>query len=153
MVREAQLPAVYRIWFTWIDPLIIAFAVYMNLFETNWMANLFSHEAFNYHHHAFLYHLGGSLAAIGILQVFLLRRTDDLSIWKLVQWAVLTCDAFYFIGQIRAMYYHNRFWTITDWWKEDWAVLLFLMFTAALRISFILGAGVRESRRAQLLMG
>ena len=89
----SQIPAFYRIWFTYLDPLIAIHATYMDFFTP---ATIFNSQiagvTLDPDYHAFFQQLGGHLAGIAFLSTVLLRATSELKIWKILQASILIVD-------------------------------------------------------------
>lgn len=89
------IPTFYRFFFTWLDPSICIWAIYMDFFTPDVVYNAFiplSLAPPNRQHDFLLQQLGGAFVVFAILDIVLLRYTSDIGIWRILQAAVLSYD-------------------------------------------------------------
>lgn len=142
----AQVHPIYRAWFLWIDPILTIAGMYVNFFDHN-LATLafFSNYPPTEELKPFVYQIGGMGTSFLCLFVILLRYTDDINIWKIVQFAILWAD----FTMLTAMYVAMRLeghLAISDWRQEDWVSVVITVACTILQALFVLGIGVKESK-------
>jgi hypothetical protein len=80
-----------------------------------------------------------------ILMCTLLRYTHDVNIWKMVQGAILPAD----FTMLTAIYIGMKMegnLALANWRWEDWFSVIVTGICTVLRLGFVLGVGVRDSR-------
>ena len=111
----AHIPTFYRIWFTYLDPLIALHATYMNYVTPGFVLNSqIAGAPFDPDYYPFFQQLGGFLASTAFLSAVLLRATAELRLWKILQAAVLIVDAS-LLGSIYTSLRHQSRLRPTDW--------------------------------------
>ncbi|KAH6684910.1 hypothetical protein F5X68DRAFT_210391 [Plectosphaerella plurivora] len=150
-MSEIQVHPFYRIWFTWVDPIVLAatfIGIFIdpNLFMINFVPASISradpNHAFLFHHIAVFYGFIGLM--VGVLQ----RVSSDIRVWKIIQGSVLYVDIALIWVVYAGLKQQGRLHP--DLMRaEDWAGLLFTAWVAVIRIFFVAGVGVREVRGAK----
>ena len=90
-----RIPALYRFYFKWSDPTVLFFSVYMYFVTPDEVINAFipiSMAPRNPHHDFLTQQVGGALLMLAILTSTLLRYTEDVKIWKILEAAILVYD-------------------------------------------------------------
>jgi hypothetical protein len=142
---ENQIHAVYRIYFLWVDPILTLMGMYVNLIDHN-LATLafFSNVSPTETLKPFLYQIGGMGTSFVCLFVILLRYTNDVNIWKIVQFAILWADFTMLTSMYVAMRLEGRL-AVSDWRQEDWFGGVITVICTIIRALFVLGVGVKQT--------
>ena len=77
------------------------------------------------------------------LQVFLLRATNDLKVWKLFQTAVLLFDAVCLWSLWVTLEKQDRL-SLSKWRSEDWGCVVITLGVAVVRSAFLAEVGFRK---------
>ena len=149
--KPTPIPAFYRIYFSTIDPLVLASAVFMDFVTPSFTVGAFiptSVAPYNPYYDVLLQQLGGALLFMAILDVVLLRYTKDINIWKIVQVGVLSYDLillgsiYYGLKQQHRLSLHAlRF--------EDWGDIIITGQAAIVRSLFLLGVGLHQDTQGK----
>jgi hypothetical protein len=141
-----QVPLFYRIFFTYLDPLICVWGAYMDFFDP---ALVLSSHIPNHipdiGHSMILKQRGGGMLNFGFLSFFLLRYTQDLAIWRLVQIADLIVDFAYFWAVYEALASQGRLGA-ASWRVEDWAAIGITGAATLTRLAFLAGVGLVKGK-------
>jgi hypothetical protein len=138
------IPAFYRIFFTWIDPIICLWGAYMDFFDPRMV--LSSHilnDTPDIGHIMILKQRGGGMLNFGFISAVLLRYTTDIKIWHIVEIANLIVDFAYFPAVFGALNAQMRVLPET-WRAEDWGSLVITGFATLVRLSFLARVGFHE---------
>ncbi|KAI5460091.1 hypothetical protein BGZ63DRAFT_406037 [Mariannaea sp. PMI_226] len=144
--NQASIHPIYRLWFLWVDPILTSTGIYVNLIDHN-TATLafFSNYTPTEDLKPFLYQIAGMFMSYLCLFILLLRYTDDIKIWKIVQFGILWADFTLLTSMYVAMRLQGRL-AIADWRQEDWVGGVITVICTILRVTFVLGIGVKEHR-------
>ncbi|KAH7153893.1 hypothetical protein DER46DRAFT_637991 [Fusarium sp. MPI-SDFR-AT-0072] len=146
-----KIPAIAKpgqssLWFLWVDPILTLVGMYVNFIDHDLAMQAFF---INYpptdHFRCFIYQIGGMGTSYLIILVGLLRYTHDIIIWKIVQLAILPAD----FTMLTAIYIGMRIsgnLALADWRWEDWFSIIVTGICTVLRIAFVLGVGVKDTR-------
>lgn len=137
----AAVPTFYTYFFAYIDPLIALYGVYLNFLAPDQavtsMAPLSTYDP----NTIFLFHQAGGLAlAVAVMSALIPRVSEDLSVWKVLQFSLLLSD----FGGLSGVYFalerqgrlEPRLWS-----ADDRAVGGLYLFITAVRLAFVLGVG------------
>ncbi|KAF2683445.1 hypothetical protein K458DRAFT_419044 [Lentithecium fluviatile CBS 122367] len=141
-------PAFYRIFFTWLDPIICVWGAYMDFFDPTLV--LSSHIPDLPHdigHAMILRQRGGGMLNFGFISAVLLRYTTDTTIWRIVQFACLIVDFTYFWGAFGALSAQGRLAAAT-WRAEDWGAVAITGTATLVRVLFLMGVGLGSGKKA-----
>lgn len=142
------MPAFYRIWFTWVDPIIAGHAVYMDFFTPDTVLNAFIPDSPRNPAHDMLFHqMGGGMLHIAFVSAVLLRYTSDVKVWRIVQGGILLVDLVG-LGSLWHTLGRQGRRHPAGWRFEDWACVVILGFVTLLRLSFLAGLGFPRRRAA-----
>lgn len=144
------IPSFYRVFFTSIDPLIALSGAYLSLFDPGTvLASSFDRSS----PYAvptpaitvLLTQAAGALSVMAFLMVFMLRRTDDIVIWKLFESSILIADVALFRSLWQALEAQGRL-DVTVLRAEEWGTIAITGFVTLMRVLFVsgVGFGVRE---------
>ncbi|KAI5365262.1 hypothetical protein Slin15195_G047980 [Septoria linicola] len=85
---QTTIPTFYRLFFTVLDPMIALHASYMMFFTPAVVTDAFVPAAISPYDPSqtfFQQQLGGALLMCAVLDIFLLRQTNEIWIWKVMQ--------------------------------------------------------------------
>ncbi|KAF9692457.1 hypothetical protein EKO04_009333 [Ascochyta lentis] len=138
------IPSFYRVFFTIIDPIICIWGAYMDFFDPRMV--LSSHilaDTPDIGHVMILKQRGGAMLSFGFTSAVLLRYTQDIKIWHLVQIALLIVDFAYFPAVFGALNEQMRVLPET-WRAEDWGSLAITGTATLVRLAFLARAGFTD---------
>lgn len=140
------IPTFYRIAFLIIDPLIALSGAYMDIFTPATTVNAFVPSSLSPYQplQSFLLHqIAGGLLTCAILDIFLLRKTNELWIWRTQQWAQLAYDVVILVSQVHSWDLQGRLsWGALR--MEDWGSFGIVAVVGFVRVFFIAGVGMRR---------
>jgi hypothetical protein len=142
-----RYPAFYRIFFTWMDPIVCVWGAYMDFFDpTLVLSSHIPNLPHDIGHAMILRQRGGGMLQIGFLSAVLLRHTTELTIWRIVQASCLLVDIAYFVGAFGALSAQGRLgWQ--SWRAEDWGALAITGAATLARTMFLMGVGLEDRKR------
>lgn len=145
---STHYPAFYRIFFTWMDPIICVWGAYLDFFDpTLVLSSHIPNLPHDVGHAMILRQRGGGMLYFGFITAVLLRYTTDLAIWRIVQFACLMVDFTYFWGAFGALSAQGRLgWQ--SWRAEDWGALAITGTATLVRVLFLMGVGLRGGKKA-----
>ena len=160
---QLRLPLAYSLWFTWIDPALSLIGAYGGLLEPNLL--LISYipatipnpaaadkplpnpdAVVNPAHTMIFNQLAGFFILTFLLSAFMLRSTNDLTIWKFYQGAISVVDIIILVATGLEYSQQGRLVPLT-WRPEDWFSVLVTAGCAILRVSFVIGIGLDKKRK------
>lgn len=133
----------YRIWFTWVDPLITGSTTLLSVLTPEAILDAFipssiwpleSHQIFLVHQLAILY------GFMGIIFGVLLRASPDPKVWRIVQGATLAVDISILVSTYDALRRQGRL-EMETWRPGDWFNVLFTLWVALIRVAYLAGIG------------
>jgi len=147
-----KIPALYRIFFLYIDPLIGLSGLYIFFFDhafflkTGLPASIATEAQYTPVVRFLLFSLGSYFLAIAAMQVYLLQAYKNapnglnLRIWKFVQAAILMID----LGLLGTMIDADPSTAMRPgrWGEGEWSNFGVLGLVIAFRSSFLLGVGL-----------
>ncbi|KAF4499897.1 integral membrane [Fusarium agapanthi] len=143
---STKIHPIYSLWFFWVDPILTLVGMYVNFIDHDLaMQAFFTNYPLTDHFRCFIYHIGGMGTSYLIILVMLLRYTHDIFIWKTVQLAILPAD----FTMLTAIYIGMRIsgnLALADWRREDWFSIVVTGICTVLRIAFVMGVGVKDTR-------
>ena len=140
----SAIPSYYRIFFTFIDPVLSSFGVIMHLQSAKILPNYALTPAIPpaTETRLVLDALTGFFAGLVFLQAVLLRaRPNDVVVWKCVQAATILVDIGMVGGFVRALGNTGRLDT-GKWRPEEWSNVGINSFVGIVRTLFVLGVGM-----------
>lgn len=144
-----HIPAFYRIFFLYIDPLICLSSIHLFFFShssyiTNGTPRIISAQITDPNslsplEHYLLTALGAYSLCIFALQILLLQIYRDVKIWKVVIFAVLLTD----LALVWDVWHAdpNGFWELGKWTSAEWGNNGILGGLIVIRSAFLLGVG------------
>ncbi|KAK4496241.1 hypothetical protein PRZ48_012221 [Zasmidium cellare] len=145
--KSSPVPTFYRIAFLIIDPLIAISGVYLNIFAPALTVDSFVPSSLSPYQplQSFLLHqIAGGLLTCAILDVFLLRKTNEVWIWRTQQWAQLAYDVVILTSQVYSWVQQGRL-SLGALRLEDWASFAIVAVVGLVRILFIAGIGMKRN--------
>ena len=136
-----SIPTFYRVFFTIVDPIICLWGAYMDFFDPRMV--LSSHilnDVPDIGHVMILKQRGGGMLGWGFISAFLLRYTNDIKIWHIVEIAILLVDFAYFPAVFGALNAQMRVLPET-WRAEDWGSLVVTGTATLVRLAFLARLG------------
>lgn len=88
---------------------------------------------------------GGGMLDFGIVSAALLRYTDDVNVWRIVQVACLVVDLAYYWSVWRVLGAQGRL-SVATWRPEDWGSVGITAVAGMVRTAFLMGLGFENSR-------
>jgi hypothetical protein len=138
------IPSFYRIFFTFIDPIICIWGAYMDFFDPRMV--LSSHildDTPDVGHIMILKQRGGGMLNFGFISAVLLRYTTDIKIWHIVEIANLIVDFAYFPAVFGALRAQGRL-DPEVWRAEDWGSLIITWTATVVRLAFLARVGFED---------
>lgn len=145
-MAELQMHPFYRIWLTWVDPLLLSTSIISIFIDPNIFLESFVPASISrvdpsqviiYHNVAFF--SGFLFIMIAGLQ----RISSDIRVWKTIQAGVLFVDIGLIIGVYASLKQQGRLHP--DHMRAlDWANFVITAWVALIRICFLAGIGVRS---------
>jgi hypothetical protein len=144
----------YRIWFTIVDPVVLVFTVLACIFvpstilETSVPASFASYDPLS--HGPLLYQSAALYAFMAIIFGGLLRASNDLKVWRIVQFATLVVDCGLLVTMWTMLKQQERL-DLGDWRSGDWFNAGFTVWVALIRVAFLggLGVGAKLEKKAK----
>ncbi|KAJ0114298.1 hypothetical protein J7T55_010687 [Diaporthe amygdali] len=146
-LRQARIPAFYRIFFTWIDPAISIPSIWAHFTAPDTILDAYipkSMSVRNPEHDMLFFHLAGSFMTIAVMSAVLLRYTSDLGVWRIVQSGIILYDfellysLWHFMGKQGRL--DPTIWRLEDW--GNWAIVGTVILV---RLAFLSGAGLKKT--------
>ncbi|KAF2166926.1 hypothetical protein M409DRAFT_22978 [Zasmidium cellare ATCC 36951] len=144
--QPTPIPLFYRVAFLIIDPLIAVWGAYMNIFTPQVTVNAFVPSSLSPYQplQSFLLHqIAGGLLTCAILDVFLLRQTNELWIWRTQQWAQLAYDVVILGSQAYSWGLQGRL-SLAVLRVEDYGSFAITALVGLVRTLFLVGAGLKR---------
>jgi hypothetical protein len=152
MESSPPVSVVYRVYFQTVEPLLALTGAYVSHFTPANFVNVMSPAAFAFDVvspviQLLLSTLASTYLLFSLNEALVLRLSADVNVWRAVTAACLICDA----GHLYAIYVSrpDLFWALSRWRSADWTNMGILWFDVALRVSFLLGIGVREKSKSE----
>jgi hypothetical protein len=143
-MTTSMIPPFYRIFFTWVDPIIAASGVWLGFAAPDTMVNSLLPGGVHDHQIKFIFQQhGGGMLNIALLSAGLLRASNDLKVWNWVQGSILAVDfvGLYSIWDALRSQSRLNFGALRS---EDWGCIAITGFVTVLRILFLVGVGFNK---------
>lgn len=142
-----SIPAFYRIFFTYVDPIICAWGATMDFFmPTVVLSSHIPSPTPDIGHAMILKQRGGGMLNFGIMSAVLLRYTNDMNIWRIVQLSCFVVDLAYYWAVWEVLAKQGRL-SVGTWRAEDWGSIGITAFAGLVRLAFMAGVGFGEASR------
>lgn len=148
--KPNAIPAFYRFYFRWSDPAVCIWAAWMDNFTPNVVVNAFVPASIaprNPYFDFLLQQLGGALLMLAFIDIVLLRYTEDVNIWKILEAAVLIYDSSLLYSNYSSLSQQGRLSFGALRW-EDWAGVAITAQAVVVRTAFLLGVGLSKKDKA-----
>lgn len=141
MATAASVPSFYKFFFKNLDPLIALYGVYLNFFAQETAVTCAAPQSHYDPDQVFLvFQCGGLSLAFASIMASVHRCTDDLSVWRTVQFGILIADVAALGGLYLSLRTQNR--PEPPAWTEDHTGLVGMYSVLAfIRLSFLLKLG------------
>ncbi|CAH0055710.1 unnamed protein product [Clonostachys solani] len=141
MASATSAPAFYRFFFKNLDPLVAMYGVYLNFFAQEMAV---TGPAPNSHYdpdQVFIFFQCGGLAlSIAFITAAIHRATEDLKVWRIIQFAILLADLAALVGIYLSLSTQNRLAPST-WTDDDKGLAGSYTALTLIRLAFILKIG------------
>ncbi|CAK1365662.1 unnamed protein product [Cercospora beticola] len=140
----SPIPKPYTLFFTLLDPLIALSGISMMFFTPSLVTSAFipsSLSPYNPLQTFFQHQLGGALLMCVILQLFLLRKTNEIWIWKTFQAGQLVYDFALLYSIFNALDQQARLHPVA-YRAEDWGNIVIVGICAIVRGLFCFEIGL-----------
>ncbi|KAF5022891.1 hypothetical protein F66182_5051 [Fusarium sp. NRRL 66182] len=145
-MAQLHINNLYRVWFTWVDPLILIPTVYALIFTPEIMLDSLiplSISPYNADQGFFFHQLAALYAFVGMILAGVLRASSDIKVWRIVIGAVLLVDLSILVSVYVSIEQQGRMDLAKLRW-QDWGNLVFTGWVAVLRSLFLAGVGVGD---------
>jgi hypothetical protein len=142
----ASVPFIYRLVLTTIEPFFAASGALLAFRNpSSYLSTMTRNSASFVPNTTFLYtELGGAWLYFTFVEAVVLRRFDDLRLWKYLCLGMLLSDAAYCYSAAQAVGGWNEWASLGNWTSEDWLVFVTTAPMVLVRILIVLGVGVRK---------
>ena len=141
---QPNIPSAYRIFFTYLDPLICFWGAYMDFFDpTLVLSSHIPNPTPDIGHRMILAQRGGAMLNFGFVSAVLLRYTADVHVWRIVQVANFLVDLAYFWAVWGALSAQGRL-DVGTWRAEDWGSLAITGTATVVRALFLMSVGLKS---------
>jgi hypothetical protein len=141
---SVNIPSFFRLFFTWLDPIICIWGAYMDFFDpTLVLSSHIPHPTADLGHAMILKQRGGGMLNFGFISAVLLRYTNDIKIWRIVQVSLLIVDFACFWAIWDVLGVQQRL-SPSSWRAEDWGSIVITGTATLTRVLFLLGVGVKS---------
>lgn len=143
----------YHVWFKWIDPIPLLPTVFTAAFRPHeWVDSFVPKEITTYNPDQgfLLHHLAALFLFVAIVHAGVLRVTNEVAVWRVTNAGILLVDITMLISFYLSLKQQHRlsFGAIRG---VDWGNFGFTLLNAAVRITFLAGAGVsKETKRKKI---
>jgi hypothetical protein len=137
----SQIPIPYHVLFKWVDPLTGVLGMYGYFFQRDAVLSLWTPiSQRNPSHDLLFYQVGSSLLGFAVINAVVLRRTNDLFVWKALQVAMFLVE----LGTLDGVFdlVARKHGVLTGGFLGGWMWLEFMLVRAVVRLSFLAGVGV-----------
>lgn len=142
----AHIPAVYRVLFLWIDPLMALFGgcVPCLLMPAAFADNYLPKQTYKLNplYNVFIYQIAAMFFSVAWVQGVLLRYTDDANVWRLVNAGLLGYDIILLYASYFAFTSQRRT-NPSTWRPGDWFGVLTTVTIGTIRASIVAGIGIK----------
>ncbi|KAF1957946.1 hypothetical protein CC80DRAFT_491269 [Byssothecium circinans] len=146
---SSPVPTIYRLFFTYMDPLMCISGAYLSFFEPESILATTFPRTHNWaqvtpSHAVLLDQAGGAYVMMAFLMITMLRYTNDLNIWKIFQFSILMTDFALYYAFWKGLKAQGRLGLESLRW-EEWGTLGLVGSGTVLRTLFLLRVGVAKN--------
>jgi hypothetical protein len=143
----SSIPLLYRISFTYLDPIICLWGAYMDFIDpTLVLSSHIPSPTPDIGHAMILKQRGGGMLNFGFLSAVLLRYTYDIKIWRIVQFAFFLVDLAYYWAVYEVLGEQGRL-SVGTWRAEDWGSVAITGMAGVVRLAFLAGVGFDKGKK------
>lgn len=95
-----------------------------------------------------LQQLGGALLMLAFIDTVLLRYTEDVNVWKIIQAAVLIYDGSLLYSNYYALKQQGRL-SLGALRVEDWGAIAITAQAVVVRVAFLVGVGLKSMSKGK----
>lgn len=137
----------YRTFFLFIDPIICIWGAAMDFFYPALvLSSHIPNATLDMGHIMILKQRGGGMLNFGMISAVLLRYSQDLNIWKIVQVGIFIVDVTYCWAVYEALTTQGRL-AVGTWRKEDFGSLAITGIAGLVRLAFLADIGLKKAAR------
>jgi disulfide bond formation protein DsbB len=148
---EPHVNTFYRIWFTWVDPIVLLATVFACISTPQDAVEMLipaSVSPYDPNLAVFVHQAAALYAFMGIMFAVLLRASPDPKVWRIVQGATLFVDLSLIVMTLACLKQQGRS-NLEDWRGIDFFNLLFTIWVAVIRVGFLACIGETHVRKAK----
>jgi len=143
--RKSTLTAIYRFTFLWYEPIGCLSGVYANSFDPDRFLRVYVPDAARNPAHDILHSfISGAMVSFAIIQAVLLRYTDDVNVWKIVNVSMIAWEVCILYGCYTALASQGRL-ALGTWRMDDWMAVGLPTLVGMVRVLYVAGAGLDGS--------
>lgn len=134
----------YKVWFQWVDPLILLPTIYALIFTPQVMLDAFIPpplSAYNPSQGFLLHQLAAMYAFVAIVLGGGLRVSNDIKAWRVIIGGVLVIDIAMLASNYASLDQQGRLGALRS---ADWGNTLFIGLVTVIMILFLAGVGVGD---------
>jgi hypothetical protein len=135
----------YRLWFLWIDPVILAASVSALVFTPQLMLDALAPpplSAYNPDQGFLLHQLAALFTFVAIILGGVLRVSKEIRVWRVVILGVLVVDIAMLASIYASLKQQDRL-SLGAMRSQDWSSIALTGFVGILRVLFLAGVGVQ----------
>ncbi|EGX93267.1 beta-mannosidase mndA [Cordyceps militaris CM01] len=141
MHSASVVPSFYSFFFKNLDPLIALWGVYLNFVDPDAAVKASAPASAYDPRQVFLFHQAGGLAlAVAVVSAILPRYSQDLGVWRIVQFALLLSDVAGLSGIYHSLANQGRLGPAA-WTSDDKGLAGSYLLLTVVRALFLLGVG------------
>ncbi|KAL2785584.1 hypothetical protein BJX66DRAFT_314492 [Aspergillus keveii] len=148
MPSQKNIPLFYRIALLWYEPIASGLGAYLVLFQPDKYLNSFippSYASRNHTHDILLNQLAAAFVYVSLSQGVLLRYTNDITIWKIVNGCFLGWDFILLYSIWFGLSAQGRL-DFAEIRGDDWGVIGATLGVTLIRSALCLGVGFRKEK-------
>jgi hypothetical protein len=148
MPSQKNIPLFYRIALLWYEPITSGLGAYLVLFQPDKYLNSFippSYASRNHTHDILLNQLAAAFVYVSLSQGVLLRYTNDITIWKIVNGCFLGWDFILLYSIWFGLSAQGRL-DFAEIRGDDWGVIGATLGVTLIRSALCLGVGFRKEK-------
>ena len=142
----SNVPAFYRIFFAWLDPILAAPGACINFIAPQRFLGMLAGPIVHFDPNTVgpYHHLGGLYLMLAFLSATIPRTTSDIRVWKLLQWGILIVDFASISGLYTTLNAQNRL-SVSAMTQDDWQWAILTPILILIRSCFIAEVGFSRS--------
>ena len=143
---SSSIPFIYRLVLTTIEPVFAASGALLAFRNPGGYLSTMTRSSASFAPSTtFLYtELGGAWLYFAFVEAVVLRRLDDLRLWRYLCAGMLLSDVAYCHSAAQAVGGWAAWALLSDWRSDDWLVFITTAPMVLVRILIILGVGIRK---------